>query len=262
VKRIVWLFAFTPMLGSLLYGDWKIVTRTGNSSVTEFFKGALIRTDSLPAYTTVLDFDHRRQVNWRSDLRQYGIVEWPPAYPEYPIGSPSGAIITIERNTTDTGERKQFFGRIARRLVTRVTRSDGPETMIDGWYIDAPGLPKWKNGAGGSFAVLTVFEGGQRLAPPRIEVKQTGPVPEGLPVWQKITSSVVLGGGSHHNDESVREVTDLVEGTLPDKLFQPPDGYQRVASLPTAPSHPVPRTWAELLRAHWQMIEDWFSTLF
>jgi hypothetical protein len=95
------------MLGSLLYGDWKIVTRTGNSSVTEFFKGPLIRTDSLPAYTTVLDFDHRRQVNWRSDLRQYVIVEWPPAYAEYPIGSPSGAIINIERNTTDTGERKQ-----------------------------------------------------------------------------------------------------------------------------------------------------------
>ena len=59
MKRIVCLFAFTPMLGSVLYGDWKTVTRIGNSSVTEFFKGALIRQDYLPAYTSVLDFDHR-----------------------------------------------------------------------------------------------------------------------------------------------------------------------------------------------------------
>jgi len=82
-------------------------------------------------------------------------------------------------------------------------------------------------------------------------------------VWQKTTFSVGLPGGSHHSYESVSEVTELVEGTLPDKLFQPPDGYQRVASLTnTAASRPAPRTWAELLRAHWQRLEDWFSTLF
>ena len=259
VKRIVWLFAFTPMLGTVLYGDWKIVTRTDNSSVTEFFKGALIRQDYLPAYTSVLDFDHRRQANWWSDLRQYVIVEWSP---EYQSDSPSRPVITIERDTTDTGERKQFFGRTARHLVTRVTRSDGPKTMIDGWYIDAPGLPKWKNAAGVTIAVLTASVVGQKLAPPRIEVRQTGPVPEGLPVWQKTTYSVVLGDGSHNNHESVSEVIDLAEGTLPDRIFQPPDSYQRVASLPYAASRPVPHTWAELLRAHWQTIEDWFSRRF
>jgi hypothetical protein len=102
--------------------------------------------------------------------------------------------------------------------------------------------------------------GRQRLAPPRIEVKQTGPVPEGLPVWQKVTSSVVPAGGAQHSYESVTEVTDLVEGTLPDKLFQPPEGFQRVESFPDAASHP--RTWAELLQAHWQMMEGWFSALF
>ena len=130
------------MLGSVLYADWRIVTRTGDSSVTEFFKGALRRTDSLPSYTTVLDFDHRRQINWRSDLRQYAIVEWPA---QYQSDSSPGPVITIERNTRDTGERKQFFGRTGRRLVTRVTRSDGPETVIDGSYIDVPGLPEFSN---------------------------------------------------------------------------------------------------------------------
>lgn len=218
-----------------------------------------MRRDSLPAYTTVLDFDNRRQINWRSDLRQYEIVEWPP---QQQSDSPSGPVITIERNTTDTGERRQFFGRAARRLVTRVTRGDGPETMIDGWYIDAPGLPRWKTGAGVSFAILTTHMDGQRPAPPRVEVKQTGPVPGGLPVWLKITSSVVLSGGLHHRYESVSEVTYLTESALPDALFQPPEGYQRVANLPNSPSSPVPPTWGELFRIYWQRIENWFFTLF
>jgi hypothetical protein len=107
VKRIVCLFAFVLMLAGSLYADWKIFTRTGDSNVTEFFKGALMRTDSLPAYTTVLDFDHRCQLNWRSDPRQYVIVERPP---QYQSDSPPGPVITVERNTTDTGERNSSSG--------------------------------------------------------------------------------------------------------------------------------------------------------
>ena len=76
-------------------------------------------------YTTVLDFEHRRQVNWRNDLRQYEIVEWPP---EVRLNSSSVQTITIERHTTDSGERRQFFGRTARHLVSRVTHTDGLAT--------------------------------------------------------------------------------------------------------------------------------------
>jgi hypothetical protein len=129
VKRIIWLFAFTPLLASVLLGDWKIVTTTGNGSVTEFFKGELVRSDSSPEYSTVIDYDHRRQVTWRNDLRQYAVVEWPPASRS---DLPPAKVISIERHTSDTGQRKQFFGRAAHRLVTRVTRNDGPETTIDG----------------------------------------------------------------------------------------------------------------------------------
>jgi hypothetical protein len=109
--------------GTVLHADWKIVTRTGETSAVEYFKDSLMRTDSPPIYT-VLDFDHRRQVNWRNDLRQYVVVEWPP---EYQRDSSSGPVITIEQNTTDTGERQQFFGRTARHLVTHTTRSDSPD---------------------------------------------------------------------------------------------------------------------------------------
>jgi len=254
VKRIAWLFA----MPALLCADWKIVTRTGSNTLTEYFKGSLMRTDASPVYTTVLDFEHRRQVNWRTDLRQYETVDWPPEVRP----NASGPAIVIERQTTDTGERKPFFGRTARHLVSRVTRSDSPETVIDGWYIDGPGLPKHKTGAGGSFAVLTIANAGQSSGPPRIELKQIGPAPEGLAVWQKTISSMALPRGSSHNYESVSEVTELFEGTLPDKVFAPPDGYQRVTTLPYAASPPARPTWAALVRERWLEIQGWFSSLF
>jgi hypothetical protein len=171
-------------------------------------------------------------------------------------------VIHIERRTTDTGERKPFFGRTARHLVSRVVRSDGPETVIDGWYVEAPELPKWKSGSGGALAVLTLTVAGQNPGPPRIELKQVGPAPEGLAVWQKTTSTVALPGNSHRDFESVSEVTELFEGPLPDTLFQTPGGYQRVTNLPYAASRPVPRTWAEVIRMRWQHFTDWFSALF
>jgi hypothetical protein len=220
----------------LLWGDWKTVTRTGDTTLTEYFKGSFKRVDSSPTYTTVMDFDHRRQVNWRSDLRQYEIIEWPPDIQP----NPSSPVINIERTTVDTGERKQLLGRTARHLVSRITRSDGPETVIDGWYIEVPGLPKQKTGSGGALAVLTITAANQSSAPPRIEVKQIGPAPEGLAVWQKTTSTIALPGGARRDYQSVSEVIALFEGILSDRLFQPPDGYQRVTRLYAAP-HPGQR---------------------
>jgi hypothetical protein len=131
-------------------------------------------------------------------------------------------VIKIERRTSDTGERKQFFGRAARHLVSHVTRSYGPETVIDGWYIEGIGLSKGKSGSGGSFAVSTLAAAArQSPAPPRIELEQVGLAPEGLSVWQKMTSTVA---GNSPNYESVSEVTGLSERALPDQLFQPPTG--------------------------------------
>ena len=257
MKRIAWLFAMPALLCALgahacaRRFDWKIVTRTDGETVTEYFSGSLMRTDYSFGYTSVLDFERRREVSWRNDLRQYQRDDLPPEVRP----NASGPAIVIERQTTDTGERKQFFGRTARHLVSRVTRSDGPETVIDGWYINAPGLPKGKSGF--TFSTLTVA--GQ--SPPRIELQQVGPALEGLAVWQKMTSTVVLPGSSRHY-ESVSEVTELFERPLPDTLFQLPDGYQRVTNLPYAAFHLAPRTWAELIRERWQKITDWFSALF
>ena len=89
-------------------------------------------------------------------------------------------------------------------------------------------------------------------------MKQIGPAPEGLPVLQKTISSVP---GAGHKYQTVSEVTELFEGTLPENLFQPPDGYQRVTNLPHADRREPP-TWAGLVRDQLQQILGWFSALF
>ena len=80
MKHIVSLSILLAAPGTALNADWKIVTRTGDTSIVEYFKGALVRADSPPAFTSVSDFDHRRNVNWRNDLRQYVVFEWPPEH--------------------------------------------------------------------------------------------------------------------------------------------------------------------------------------
>ena len=255
MKHIVSLSILLAAPGTALNADWKIVTRTGDTSIVEYFKGALVRADSPPAFTSVSDFDHRRNVNWRNDLRQYVVFEWSP---EPQSDSSSGPVITIEQNTTDTGERQQFFGRTARHLVTHMTRSDSPDTstVIDGWY--ASGLPRLKHDSGNAVMVITPGFG----VTPRIEVKQTGPAPVGLPVRVKTTVSLVLPGGSHQTIETASKVTELLEVALPDKLFRPPEGFQRVERFPSIPAtgnRPAPQSFRDMLEAHWQTIKDWFS---
>jgi len=51
--------------------------------------------------------------------------------------------LRIETTTVDTGERKEFFGHIARHfIITRKqiplegSHSEPQETLTDGWYID------------------------------------------------------------------------------------------------------------------------------
>ena len=258
MRRILFWFALTPLLITPLLADWKIVTTNDGHTTTEYYKGASLRTDASTVYTTVADFEHRKQITWRNDLRQYTVLDWPP--PPTPADPSSRPVIKIERTTTDTGERKQFFGRTARHLITRTLR-DGLETQTDGWYIDAPGLPRWKLGGGTAIAVLTSSVGNQKPVTPQIDLKRTGPAPEGLPVLLKTTSHIAMPGAPAHTFENSSQVIELDEAPLPDRLFQPPDGYQRVDQLSTA-ANPTPRDWAQYAQYEWRRMQVWISSLF
>ena len=124
-----------------LRADWKVTTVSTTdgpeSRTTEYFKRGLWRDG-----TIVVDFDLRRQVWWNDASRQYVVVRFPQ---NQSAALPSGPVIVINRETVDTGERKIFFGRSARRLRTRQTR-EGLEEEIDGWYVNDDGFPTMLSG--------------------------------------------------------------------------------------------------------------------
>jgi hypothetical protein len=240
-------------LGSSLQSGWKITTVSkveGRQSIeTEYCRGDLRRTDRSDQdgshkHVQILDRGNRRLTVWDFDSRQYAIHRFnQQRLPAKPL--PPAATVTIERATTDTGERRVFFGRTARHLITRerVSQSDD-ETVIDGWYIDSEGLPSQT-----SEAVLVSYVVGQAHGPPVFKVNQTGPKPTGLAVSLKKNST---------HDETTWEVTELIEGPLPDDLFEPPPGFERVLRFPSGYSMP----WTEHLRLTWEWLQDWVASLF
>jgi hypothetical protein len=153
---------------------------------------------------------------------------------------PPSEEITIDRATTDTGERRTFFGRTARHLITHEhTSRSNEETVLDGWYVDSEALPSDKLGT--AFAILDVHPAGQAYGPPVFKVNQTGPKTTGLAVLLKRT-------GAH--EETTSEVTELIQGWLPDDLFQPPPDLDRLSGFS---GH-----W----RAAWERLEVWVGSLF
>lgn len=256
LKRICTL-GLIASFGALLHADWKITTavesRFGRYVQTEYFKGRLDRVDSGES-TSVMDFEHLRQTLWNSHLQEYAVVRLRQGVATPPVGPQ----IVIDRVTVDTGERKAILGRLARHLITEETRTSGdPNTSlvkshakIDTWYVDAEQLPAARRGHN---AYLVVGGTGR----PRVKVNQTGPAPSGLAVWEKQTSTQLLPNSAVATNETLLEVTELVEADLPPALFAPPAGFKRVI---TFTGHQPP-SWMDRLRLEWERLEDWVSGL-
>src|SRR5215813_2480707 len=92
-----------------------MVTRTGDSSVTEFFKSALMRTDSLPRMYDRPGF-RSPPAGPLDGSAAVSIVEWPP---QYQSDSSPGPVITIE-GTLQILASGTVLPADGRRLVTRV----------------------------------------------------------------------------------------------------------------------------------------------
>jgi hypothetical protein len=119
-------------LGSPLWADWKITTviksTQWQSVETEYYKGAVHRTDwsdqdGNHKHAEVLDLSNRRLTVWDFDSRRYAVHQFNSPRPAAkPL--PAGPVITIDRATTDTGERRAFFGLTARHLITHERAAD------------------------------------------------------------------------------------------------------------------------------------------
>src|SRR5262245_4288058 len=76
----------------------------------------------------------------------------------------SGGVLQIWIDISDTGERQEMFGRMARHIITREKRVATPgacsrssESENDGWYIEDSSLPEWIRHKKKSITVNTVF---------------------------------------------------------------------------------------------------------
>ncbi len=254
-----------------LRADWKIttvVTSAGHRSVsTEYFKNASRRYDfdsgAGKQTVSIVDYDKLRQTIWDVDRREYVVMRLRRALtPSAPrVNATARPVLLVEIATTDTGERQTIFGREARHLISsekRYQESDGgsapvleSEQLTDGWYVDAPGLPGEKRAGTG----YILAAGAER---PVIKVKHTGATLTGLAVRERMTSHFVGGRGGSSTHETTFEVTELFEGSLPQKLFEAPRGFQRVTRLPSD----YHRNVSDEIEMYWNWFQDWVSGWF
>jgi hypothetical protein len=169
--------------------------------------------------------------------------------------------LRIEVNTTDTGERKEMFGHIARHVLT--TRKQTPlegsrfepqETVTDEWYIDLdqrlPCDPAWSERRNSH--AYSLFASGKQLSE-KVEFIPTGEPQTGFALQSvttsKITHTMPDGTKKQTNSSSELLVTELQEGPLDPALFEIPRGFKHVQHIernPMSSSSPMEDLWQRL----------------
>ena len=173
---------------------------------------------------------------------------------------PSGKTYVINTDVVDTGERKEMFGHIARRLITKEKRIGGPEncyggnaeTEIDGWYIDYDVMPVSQRPKPGVSAHLVAHSGrmGSNQCYDKIETHRTGP-PTGFPLKETTTW---LGEDSPQGNttkaySSTIEVIEFSEAPLEQALFKVPADFKKVREIIDPTQRPLAMTYWERFKA-------------
>lgn len=153
--------------------------------------------------------------------------------------------LRIETTTLDTGERKEFFGHIARHvIITRKqiplegSHSEPQETVTDGWYIDLdPQVSCDRRLSTGKRAHSYLVAGKQPAQIP--EFVDIGESETGFPVQSVMVSkgTYTLPDGTNKQTDSKSEtlVTQLEIGLLDPRLFEIPPGFKHVQHIERNP---------------------------
>jgi hypothetical protein len=194
-----------------------------------------------------------------SRVNEYGSPNW--FKPKITTRKPSGRTVHVHTQAVDTGERREMYGRTARRVMTRTTHKVIPEsdcasseTDVDGWYIDPPAA--WLAlypPQPGSYSILHV--NGQFDKP---VFTHDGPREMGFPMFLARThrSNFTDADGNIRGHTSVdrQEVTEFSEESLEYDLFVPLKDFHRVRELPGA----APLPFALRIRLSWEKFRDTF----
>jgi hypothetical protein len=194
-----------------------------------------------------------------SRVDEYGSPNWfKPAITK----RHSGRTLHVHMQTIDTGERREMYGRTARRVITRSTQRISPasacgltDTEVDGWYIDPPAA--WLTlypSQPGSYSILLV--NGQFDDP---VFTHDGPREMGFPISLTRTHRPNFtdadGNVRDHTSVAREEVTEFSEECLANDLFVPPKNFHRVLQLPGD----APLPFALRMRLGWEKLRDTFA---
>jgi hypothetical protein len=186
--------------------------------------------------------------------------------------------LRIEVTTTDTGERKEIFGHIARHVITtrrqtplQGSHSEPQESVTDAWYIDFKSIdlnqrlscdrkrPEGRQAH--TYGYLHVANGKQPMEKP--EFVAIGEPETGFALHSLMTSknTYTLPDGTRKQSDSKFEtqVTQLEEGPLDPALFEIPPGFKHVEHIERSP---VASASSSPMKDFWQRFKASVASLF
>lgn len=256
MRRLVALLAATLPLCLPSAADMKAKSRMSMQGMsfdsTNYVKGARERREMnmMGMQTTQIyqcDLHRMAMINDKNRtymITQLGEVEESPAEtsstPAHPKSSKAapqadagpGGTITITANSTDTGERKDFFGYKARHVKTQMKSEASAdakcganmEMQSDGWYIDFKEQQMiCSNNPRAAMAGRA--DGGGSGCPDKVRIKGSGFARMGYPVSTEMT---MIANGQQMKMK--QETLELTTTTLDPALFEIPPGYKEVHS--------------------------------
>lgn len=246
-RRLILVAAVTALVATA-YADLKLTTRNtmgGNSTEgTTYVKGTRQRSEMQfgpMTQVTITQCDKRQVITISDACRTYMVAPMDPEDDGTPSAPPAssgassgtqrkGGTLTINTNTTNTGETKQMFGYRARHIKSSMAMSSSadacnPTNMkmeSDGWYADF-------SGGGMSCASPSRPGGGStgRIRPDcqdRIRYTGTGMRRLGYPM--DVTTTMTDDRGNTYTTR--QETIELSKETLDPALFDVPSGYRQV----------------------------------
>lgn len=206
-----------------------------------------------PRLVRIVRCDLGQSFELNLDTSEYTSAPYPPrALTEAEIKArglehpamPKNPTIRVEVKTSDTGERKEMLGRVARHVITTSTQtplegshSEPQESVTDGWYIDLdqqlscdPKRPAGRQG----YIYASVSNGKQPMEKP--EFVRIGEPETGFPLYSRTSSKLpsTVPDATIANFET--RVTQFEEGPLDPALFEIPPGFKHVEHIERNPA--------------------------
>jgi hypothetical protein len=187
------------------------------------------------------------------DRREYTSSPFPPKPPDKEeikkrgLGNmPEHPTIRVETKTTDTGERKEMFGLMARHVITTTTQtplegsgSEAQESVTDGWYIDfdphlSCDLKRPTSGQGYIYFYLGTGNGKRPMEKP--EFVNVGQPERGLALYSLTTSKNASTLPDAYVSKSETRVLEFEKGPFDPVLFEIPPGFKLMDHIERNPS--------------------------